>query len=291
MPIMPGVPFNSPWNPIDPPRPPAGPRPVSSFWPGLTPIASADAFSDLASGVPGFSTAASAAGVAAPPAGPDVSPATQGKAQATAPALTAAQQAAVAHLPAPLRASGQLTPGLDELQRDHEYGWNAESELLYRRYQAFSKISQAIRAGRQLNKADLMPVDGIRLNESGSLAITVGFASGTYTVLTYRVPAGYYGWINYSSNEYTGTGFDEAGGALVWGIEIQDWWYHGYGAIDTTLGSRLFGLWNIAGGLPLASNQYVRFIVTYDSTIGVTPGGRVICTLQGWVAPQRPKES
>jgi hypothetical protein len=56
------------------------------------------------------------------------------------------------------------------------------------------------------------------------------------------------------------------------------------------MGSRLTGLWNIAGGIPLLQNQYVYYVVTYDSTSTVAPGGYVICNLQGWIAPIRRRE-
>ena len=322
MPLIPGR-FNSPWNPFDrpswaPPRPASQPKGY-----GLTPAdvsgdpyagsdgsvadivnsAAVTAANSLlpgnAAGIPAsFTGVANVPGTvfAGAPGTPVVfrsdgqgNPALRNDGRTipgSAPGTVLANGLIVAGTPLPgaLRSNGQMTPGLDDAVRDREYGWNAQSETLFRRYRQALKVIGHIRQRKPPDPAS-MPASGIRINPNGSLLITPQLPSGVYPVLTYRVPAGYYGFINYASNEYTGGGFAEAAGALVWAIKIQGWYYPNYGTIPFSLGSRLSGLWNIAGGLPLLSNQNVVFSVIYNTVPGVASGGYVICTLQGWIAP------
>ena len=288
MPLIQSGRFNSPWNPFWPP----GSESAAAVpgMPGM-PGAATDQqdWGDLSSGY--------GSGVSA---GPELAPPFATAADAAAAQDTAAQTAANAAsgnvavagvaLPAALQQNGSLTPRLTDLLRDREYGWNAASERLFRRFERNLAVSRHL-GRRAPNTPTLMPPDAIRINEGGSFAIAADTPSGLYTVFTWRVPPGYYGWLNYASHEYTGGGFAEASGGLIWHIQVNDWFFPGYGAIRWSLGSRLAGLWNIANGLPLIGNQYISYLVDYDSTSTVVPGGSVICTIQGWRAPVRKMRS
>lgn len=298
MPLM-NASFNSPWNPFDwqetgippVPTPPGGAGssyglttydvsgdPYAGYDAGGNPVAPATLpGSSMMPGDDGGAAVVAAAAASVTPAAVAAN-AIGGAGTAVSPFLTGTI------LPPPLRSDGRMTPVLDQMAYDREFGWDRYSDLLFSRFEAGEELVKRIRRRKPRDPA-AMPIDGTRINPKGSLLIAPATASGVYTVLTYRVPAGYYGWINYASNEYTGSGFDEAGGGLIWEIQVQNWFYPGYGTIPYSLGSRLAGLWNIAGGLPLLSNQYISYVVRYDTSLGVAPGGRVICTLQGWITP------
>jgi hypothetical protein len=297
MPLIKTSPFNSPWNPFFPParkqggapQPLIGPSDVSSSGygggTGATALEQAEAQAAAASvALAGAFPSATGAGSLAP------SPASSGVLALPPPGLVSANVT----LPAALRRSGGFnTPSLDRAATEYTYGWNDASQAMYIRFLAARRIVARMRT-RRLPDPARMPASGIRLNlggepGNGTLLITPDLVSGTYPVLTYRVPAGYYGFLTYATNEYTGAGFAEAAGALIWSIGVNQWFYPGYGQIPYTLGSRLTGLWNFAGGIPIESNQYITYSVAYNNALTLGTGGYVICTLQGWIAPIREK--
>jgi len=278
MPLMQSVPFRSPWNPINPPGPVP---PQQNNW-RLSPADVSSIYGTASDS--GVDTAGTAAAIAAAAATSSASSVVPGTSVPVAGVPGGSAVVAGVQIPGALRSDGRLTPSLDQAVLDHDFGWNAASQVMFQRFQAAQQIIARIRRKKPKDPA-LMPAAGTRINPSGTLLISPGLASGIYAVLTYRVPPGYYGFINYASNEYTGGGFAEAAGALIWEIQVQGWFYPNYGTIPYTLGSRLNGWWNIAGGLPLLGNQYITYLVRYDTTVGVATGGYVICGLQGWISP------
>ena len=286
MPMIKTPPFNSPWNPFYPParRIPAPPTPL------LRPSDVTGSGYVGAVTAPTSSSASTLAAASAAVAGSIGPTGTSAAGNAAAPTLANDGGVAVANLnlPPALQRYGRLTPTLDDAVQQYMYGWNPASQALYDRFTASEMVVAKVRS-RRLPDPAAMPADGIRLNQGGTMLIESMTQSGTYVVLDYRVPVGYYGFINFASNEYNGGGFLDGSGALIWSIQVNQWFYPGYGQIPYSLGSRYTGLWNIAGGLPLRANQYIQYLVAYDTTAtpAITPGGYVICTIQGWIAPIR----
>jgi hypothetical protein len=290
MPLTPAR-FRSPWNPF---QNVGNSQPIASNPGGrLSPADVADSFGGGAAGAADFSYGAPLVSPAA--SGPDssaVSAAAGAAAIATASGVPVggsivAPVSAGIVLPGPLRRDGVATPQLEQAIRAHEYGWNQSSETMFRRFDYSRRVVNRMKRRRRQWIPAAMPASGIRINPSGTMQITIATAAGSYAILAYRVPPGYAGFLNYASNEYAGAAFTEASGALVWYIEVQQWFYQGYGNIPFTLGSRQASLWNIAGGLPIRSNQYIVYGVTYTPGAGLTAGGYVICNLQGWIAPMK----
>ena len=193
--------------------------------------------------------------------------------------------------PAPLT-NQRLTPTLDALVKEHENVWSPETMALYKDFSDAQKVIRRLR-NRGEPEPSVMPNGGTRLNRMASLLVTpamLGALPETFAVPfmqiggPWRVPAGYYGWINYVACEYSGQGFAEGSGNLLFSLGVQNYFYYGYGNIAATLGSRTSALWSINGGLPLISNQYIQWQATLNNP-AVTPGGYIICTIQGWIAP------
>jgi len=163
---------------------------------------------------------------------------------------------------------------------------------LYKDYSDAQKVIRAMRKSAA-PEPSRMPDQGTRLNRLATLQITAPMLAALpatfpvpFTQINgpWRVPAGYFGWINYVACEFSGQGFNEGSGNLIFALGVQNYFYYGYGNITATLGSRTAGLWSIEGGLPLVANQYIQWYVTLNNP-AVQPGGYVICTIQGWIAP------
>jgi hypothetical protein len=131
-----------------------------------------------------------------------------------------------------------------------------------------------------------MPPEGQRLNKIGNINLPV--AEGVETpVITFQVPPGYDGVIVNPVNEYTGTGFFEGSGDIVWRIRLNRRYVKDYGNIQTTLGSLTLPMSAQTHTIRLESNQ----IVTYTATLGAGAlgrlnGGKIICAIIGWTYPQ-----
>jgi len=188
--------------------------------------------------------------------------------------------------------NARLTPTLDSMVKDHENVWSPETMALYKDFVDAQKVIRQMRKNAA-PEPSRMPSEGTRLNRVATLLVTPAMLVALPTTFPvpftgingpWRVPAGYYGWINYVACEYSGGGFAEGSGNLVFSLGIQNYFYYGYGNIAVTLGSRTAGLWSIEGGLPLISNQYIQWFATLDNP-AVAPGGYIICTIQGWIAP------
>jgi hypothetical protein len=195
--------------------------------------------------------------------------------------------------PAALR-QAPLTPDLDKVAWQQAHQSNPQYIALYKDFVNAQKVIRQLRAQADPDPS-VMPIEGTRLNQGSlpgqQLLITpamlnpAGFPN-LLTVFTYCVPPGYRGYINYISCEYNGAGFVDGSGSLTFALGVQNYFYPGYGNILTTLGSRTAALWSIDGGLPLLGNQYITWFVTLNNP-AVQPGGYVICTFQGWIAPTR----
>jgi hypothetical protein len=201
-------------------------------------------------------------------------------------------QQLLSSVPPAALSNAPLVPDLTNLAWSHAHQSNQQYVTLYKDFVAAQKLIRQLRKQADPDPS-VMPIEGTRLNQGSlpgqQLLVTpamIGALPSTFPVFTYRVPPGYRGYINYISCEYNGAGFLDGSGSLAFALGVQNYFYPGYGNILTSLGSRNAGLWSIDGGLPLLGNQYITWYVTLNNP-AVTPGGYVICTFQGWIAPTR----
>jgi hypothetical protein len=130
------------------------------------------------------------------------------------------------------------------------------------------------------------PVQGKRFSKISSIALPA--ADGTDNlVVSFVVPTGYDGVIISNVNEYTGTGFQEGSGDLVWRVQLNRRWVKDYGAITTTIGSLVIPYSVNNGAIRLQSGMLVRYWVNRSvGSLGNLDGGRIICGLFGWFYPR-----
>lgn len=122
--------------------------------------------------------------------------------------------------------------------------------------------------------------------------ITTPAANSTETlVLQFQVPQGYDGVITGVTNLFTGPGFVEGSGNLIWRIRIglpnlQGRPVRNYSSIDRTLGTFEFPR-DVAGGIIIGSNQYIEYTVTHLLGSPIIPAGtRIMCNLIGYYWPK-----
>jgi hypothetical protein len=126
--------------------------------------------------------------------------------------------------------------------------------------------------------------DGYRpFDNAGSIATPAVGADTTIT--TFTVPLGMDGVITRLSNGYTGPGFQDGAGDIVWRILIDGVAVQGYDAISVRLGD-MNNPTNIVPGIRVYSGQVVTFIV--NNVTGLLPAIATQCTgrLGGYYYPR-----
>jgi hypothetical protein len=175
---------------------------------------------------------------------------------------------------------------------------NDETRRLAQIRQLTERALEPIR--RRMSRPDVlqMPSNGTRVSAIGSIALPINGATDIL-VLSYHVPVGHAGYINFVSNQYAGQSFAEGSGDLTWAVRfgnanvtpgltvtgLGSYPFYSYSAITTSLGSLQNPQWAVGGGLPIRENQYIIYTVSVASAAIVTPGGRIVCSLLGWIAP------
>lgn len=106
-------------------------------------------------------------------------------------------------------------------------------------------------------------------------------------VLSYRVPVGWDGVISSVVHLFTGSGFSEASGDLVWRVKVNRWWLKNLDAVTVTMGSLQFPYELEGGGYRIYSGEDVSVAVSLGTgaTGRLDPQGRVVCSLAGWIYP------
>lgn len=129
-----------------------------------------------------------------------------------------------------------------------------------------------------------MPPGGRLIQEMDSLTLTGPFDGTNQTVLTFRVPIGYDGVLNRAINVFTGTGFTEGSGDIVWRLKIGNAYARNFGAVRFSYGS-METPYTIPGlGFPIVSGQLVTYQVSVPVTSGIGGTSPVtICALSGWL--------
>ena len=108
-----------------------------------------------------------------------------------------------------------------------------------------------------------------------------------YLVATMQVPLGYDGVIPSVVNMYTGQGFNEGSGDLIWRIRLNQRYVKDYSNITTTIGSLTTPYPANTGAVRLLSGQTVNYYVMLGAgALGNLNGGRIVTAMLGWWWPR-----
>jgi len=134
-----------------------------------------------------------------------------------------------------------------------------------------------------------MPPGGREIQRFGAIPLSSVPLTGANTVvLVETAPIGYDGVIGRVVNMFTGTGFVEGSGGIVWRVQIGNKYARNLGSIPFTYGSMQdpFAIPGI--GLPVTSGQTITYYVSIppgSPVGGTTP--QIICGLFGWYWPRK----
>lgn len=109
-----------------------------------------------------------------------------------------------------------------------------------------------------------------------------------YLVAEFTVPTGFAGMLYGIHLGYTGTGFVEGSGDILWRVMIGNAWAaKGLGQVTTQLGTPYQCL-QLTDYIKVKSNQTIRVLVNVPNLSGLIQVGasKILSTLQGWYFPQ-----
>lgn len=143
----------------------------------------------------------------------------------------------------------------------------------------------------------VMPNNAREFRQMFSL-LTTGFQSGglftgadtllqdSYGNSFWQVPFGWDGVINRFVNGFTGQGWDEFSGNIVWRLKVGLTYQKGLGKLINTYGSMQTPILSPAAGIRLVSGQSVQIFGNIPVGSPVN-GGRVTAGIFGWIYPRR----
>ena len=132
-----------------------------------------------------------------------------------------------------------------------------------------------------------MPPQGKRFSQIASIALPTSGYGTDQLVLSYRVPLGYDGVINYIVQNYTGQGFAEGGGDLTWRLQLNERWVKNLGNTTTQIGTLTQGPQSPNALIIVQSNQLVQYFLNVAASAAADLlGGRIICSTWGWWWPR-----
>jgi hypothetical protein len=106
-------------------------------------------------------------------------------------------------------------------------------------------------------------------------------------ILSYRVPLGYDGVINFIVQNYTGQGFQEGSGDLVWRLQLNERYVKNLGNTNTQIGTLTQGPQSPNAQVIVQSNQLVQYFVNLGpNALANLNGGRVIVSTWGYWWPR-----
>ena len=116
--------------------------------------------------------------------------------------------------------------------------------------------------------------------------VTPTTISGDNTVLSFTLGPGYHGMIYGLVFAYTGTGFTNGSGDLLFRLQVGRAWARNLGAAQNTLGAP-GSPFPMADYLDITQNQNVQVLVNVPNTSGLIQIGtsRIVCGVQGWTYP------
>jgi len=137
----------------------------------------------------------------------------------------------------------------------------------------------------------VMPSNGLRFQEIFFQPIANvsggGPFTGVDTVLgNFRCEIGFDGVITHFLCGFTGTGFDDGSGSIVWRLKIGQRFAKTLGAVTFTFGSLQTALTIPGSGYRLISGQTIQLIANIPALSPVA-GGRLFAGALGWTYPRR----
>lgn len=125
------------------------------------------------------------------------------------------------------------------------------------------------------------PVGAVPFDPQSSIALPAG--SGDTLVLTFPVPIGYDGVIEYISCNFTGGGFTQSSGDIVWRLENNGKPILNFSNITSEKGTIFQG--RKIGRLRIYSGQTINWVVNHVSNPSLN--GNIVCSFTGYLYPNR----
>lgn len=134
--------------------------------------------------------------------------------------------------------------------------------------------------------ANAIPAQAAPLNRTGGI-ITPATAAGDTLVIEERVPQGYDGLLQGVYWFYTGSGFDQGSGDIVWRVQLGQRFLEDLGAVTFQMGSPQSPM-PLTEGQILLSGQTVRVLVNVPNLSGMIQIGasRIAAGLIGFYWPR-----
>jgi hypothetical protein len=127
------------------------------------------------------------------------------------------------------------------------------------------------------------PSGALMFDPQGSIVLPNPPPSADTIVLTYPVPLGYDGVINYLSCNFTGGGFVQGSGDLIWRILINQKPLLNFNSITSEKGTPQQG--RHIGYIRVYSGDVLQWVVNHASNPALN--GNVICSFTGYIYPSR----
>ena len=132
-----------------------------------------------------------------------------------------------------------------------------------------------------------MPPQGKRFSYIQSIPLPVANYGVDQLILSYRVPLGYDGVINYIVLGYTGQGFQDGGGDLTWRLQLNERYVKNFGNTLWQIGTLNSGPISPNCNIIVQSNQLVQIFVNVAATAAADLlGGRVLASTWGYHWPR-----
>ena len=134
------------------------------------------------------------------------------------------------------------------------------------------------------NPLHAIPEQGREFHKFGMIPLPLTFGVDTQ-ILRFQVPTGYSGVVYGVLCKYTGGGYVNGSGDLLWRFRVNQRWIKSLQAVPTELGD-YSGYAQLDEYFKLSSGQTVRAYGWVDPATGLV-GGSMIAALQGWYFPSQ----
>lgn len=128
------------------------------------------------------------------------------------------------------------------------------------------------------------PLGSYAFDEQDGILLPAVSATVFTAVLTFRVPNGSDGVINFISNNFLGGGFTNFSGDIIWQILANGRPIRNFSNIRAEKGTVNQG--RIISPIRIYSNQVIQYVVRHAAN-GVLTGGQVICSCNGNYYPSQ----
>jgi hypothetical protein len=128
----------------------------------------------------------------------------------------------------------------------------------------------------------IKPPQSVDFRYSDSIAVGACTPGVDTLVTTFVSRLGYDGVINSLVNQFTGLGFVEGSGSIIWRVQVGFRWVEDYAAITTTLGESdnpfIFG----TGGIRFREKTPVSIFVNIPDISLFSLTDTIVCGMAGW---------